>query len=164
MRQFRTSNCFPFCNICSIKLAIGFRFNVSLIKITNLISRGSILWASTMARLDIAPDAFVPLHSHLGASDVNILLKGYLFVGFVDVFDRLFARQLRPGYCFVFLKGSFIISKAWKKRKQHYLFMGSAAKTMAYKFHALPHLCQNQNFLMKFPRKHVRFKVLMWLK
>ncbi|KAL3501261.1 hypothetical protein ACH5RR_035710 [Cinchona calisaya] len=80
-----------------------FGSNVSLTTMMNLPGLNTLGLA--MARLDIAPDGLVPLHSHPRASEVIILLKGSLFVGFVDISNRLFTRQLRPGDSFVFPKG-----------------------------------------------------------
>ncbi|CAI9092806.1 OLC1v1028142C1 [Oldenlandia corymbosa var. corymbosa] len=80
-----------------------FGFNISMTNTTNLPGMNTLGLA--MARLDIGPDGIVPLHSHPRASEVTILLKGTLFVGFVDGSNRLFNRQLRPGDSFVFPKG-----------------------------------------------------------
>lgn len=80
-----------------------FGFSTSLTNTNNL--RGLNTLGLAMARLDIAPDALLPLHSHPRASEVTILLKGSLFAGFVDASNHLFTRQLRPGDCFVFPKG-----------------------------------------------------------
>lgn len=80
-----------------------FGFNVSHTNITNLPGLNTLGLA--MARLDIAPDTLVPLHYHPRASEVTILLKGSLYVGFVDASNHLFTKQLRPGDCFVFPKG-----------------------------------------------------------
>lgn len=59
----------------------------------------------TMARIDIAPNSLVSPHSHPRASEVAILLKGSLLVGFINTSNHLFTQNLRPGDCFVFPKG-----------------------------------------------------------
>ncbi|KAF7850405.1 hypothetical protein BT93_L5538 [Corymbia citriodora subsp. variegata] len=80
-----------------------FGFNVTLTNIANL--PGLNTMGLTMARIDIAGDGLVPLHSHPRASEVTICLKGVIGVGFVDTSNRLFTQILRPGESFVFPKG-----------------------------------------------------------
>ncbi|CAA2996677.1 germin subfamily 1 member 1 [Olea europaea subsp. europaea] len=58
-----------------------------------------------MARVDIAANGLVPPHSHPRASELTILIKGSLLVGFVDTTNRLYTQRLRAGDCFVFPKG-----------------------------------------------------------
>ncbi|KAJ4961142.1 hypothetical protein NE237_021052 [Protea cynaroides] len=80
-----------------------FGFNVTLTNIRNL--PGVNTQGLTMARVDIALHGQVPPHSHPRASEVTLLLKGTLLVGFVDTSNKLFTQQLRPGDSFVFPKG-----------------------------------------------------------
>ncbi|CAK9137847.1 unnamed protein product [Ilex paraguariensis] len=80
-----------------------FGFNVTLANVKNLPGLNTL--GLTMARVDIAGNGLVPPHSHPRASEVTILLKGSLLVGFVDTSNRLFTQQLRSGDSFVFPKG-----------------------------------------------------------
>ncbi|KAK9060275.1 hypothetical protein SSX86_020979 [Deinandra increscens subsp. villosa] len=78
-------------------------FNVTLANIRNLPGMNTL--GLTMARVDIAGNGLVPPHTHPRASEVTILIKGSLLVGFVDTSNRLFTQQLREGDAFVFPKG-----------------------------------------------------------
>nr|XP_043613182.1 germin-like protein subfamily 1 member 1 [Erigeron canadensis] len=78
-------------------------FNVTLTNIRNLAGMNTL--GLTMARVDIAGNGLVPPHTHPRASEVTILIKGSLLVGFVDTSNRLFTQQLREGDSFVFPKG-----------------------------------------------------------
>ncbi|GKC42038.1 germin-like protein subfamily 1 member 1 [Tanacetum coccineum] len=78
-------------------------FNVTLTNIKNLPGMNTL--GLTMARVDIAGNGLVPPHTHPRASEVTILVKGSLLVGFVDTSNRLFTQQLREGDSFVFPKG-----------------------------------------------------------
>ncbi|XP_076946594.1 germin-like protein subfamily 1 member 1 [Bidens hawaiensis] len=78
-------------------------FNVTLTTIQNLPGMNTL--GLTMARVDIAGNGLVPPHTHPRASEVTILIKGSLLVGFVDTSNRLFTQQLREGDAFVFPKG-----------------------------------------------------------
>ncbi|CAI9785191.1 unnamed protein product [Fraxinus pennsylvanica] len=80
-----------------------FGFNVTLTNINNLPGLNTL--GLVMARVDIAANGLIPPHSHPRASEVTILLKGSLLVGFVDTTNRLYTQQLRAGDCFVFPKG-----------------------------------------------------------
>ncbi|XP_060215748.1 germin-like protein subfamily 1 member 1 [Lycium barbarum] len=85
------------------KIGKVFGFNVTLATIFNL--PGMNTQGLTMARIDIGANSLVSPHSHPRASEVAILLKGSLLVGFVDTSNHLFTQNLRPGDCFVFPKG-----------------------------------------------------------
>ncbi|MCD7463640.1 hypothetical protein HAX54_050977 [Datura stramonium] len=85
------------------KIGIVFGFNVTLATIFNL--PGMNTQGLTMARIDIGPNSLVPPHSHPRASEVAILLKGSLLVGFINTSNHLFTQNLRPGDSFVFPKG-----------------------------------------------------------
>ncbi|PWA89317.1 germin-like protein 7 [Artemisia annua] len=78
-------------------------FNVTLTNIKNLPGMNTL--GLTMARVDIAGNGLVPPHTHPRASEVTILVKGSLLVGFVDTSNRLYTQQLREGDSFVFPKG-----------------------------------------------------------
>lgn len=80
-----------------------FGFNVTLANVRNLPGLNTL--GLTMVRVDLGPDGLVPPHAHPRASEVTILLKGSLLVGFVDTSNRLYTQQLRPGDTFVFPKG-----------------------------------------------------------
>ncbi|KAF8378346.1 hypothetical protein HHK36_029685 [Tetracentron sinense] len=80
-----------------------FGFNVTLTNTRNL--PGLNTQGLTMGRIDIATNGLVPPHSHPRASEVTILIRGTLLVGFIDTSNRLFSQQLRPGDSFVFPKG-----------------------------------------------------------
>ncbi|KAH7570209.1 hypothetical protein ACOSP7_018208 [Xanthoceras sorbifolium] len=80
-----------------------FGFNVTLTTTANL--PGLNTMGLTLARVDIASNGLVPLHSHPRASEVTICLNGVLLVGFVDTSSRLFTQLLRAGESFVFPRG-----------------------------------------------------------
>ncbi|XP_057948529.1 germin-like protein subfamily 1 member 1 [Malania oleifera] len=80
-----------------------FGLNITVVNIRHM--PGLNTMGLTMARLDIAPGGSVPLHWHPRASEVVILLSGYLLVGFVDTSNVMFSQRLRPGDAFVFPKG-----------------------------------------------------------
>ncbi|KAB1207828.1 Germin-like protein subfamily 1 member 1 [Morella rubra] len=89
--------------------------NVTLVNTVNL--PGLNTMGLTMARIDIAADGIVPLHSHPRASEVTICLKGELTVGFMDTSNRQYTEKLRPGDSFVFPKGlvHFIYNRDGKR-------------------------------------------------
>ncbi|KAK2994383.1 hypothetical protein RJ640_029498 [Escallonia rubra] len=80
-----------------------FGFNVTLTNTINLPGLNTL--GLVLARVDIAPGGLVPPHAHPRASEVTILLRGSVLVGFVDTSNRLFTQQLRPGDSFAFPKG-----------------------------------------------------------
>lgn len=80
-----------------------FGFNVTLTNTINL--PGSNTQGLTMARVDIAGGGLVPPHAHPRASEVTLVLRGALLVGFVDTSNHLFTQQLRVGDSFVFPRG-----------------------------------------------------------
>ncbi|XP_016482563.2 germin-like protein subfamily 1 member 1 [Nicotiana tabacum] len=85
------------------KISIMFGFNVTLTTIFNL--PGLNTQGLTMARIDIDANSLVPPHSHPRASEVAILIKGSLLVGFINTSNHLFTQNMQPGDCFVFPKG-----------------------------------------------------------
>ncbi|GMH26134.1 hypothetical protein Nepgr_027977 [Nepenthes gracilis] len=83
--------------------ANSFGFSVILTSTRNL--PGYHTQGVAMARVDIAPNALVPPHSHPRASEVTICIKGEILVGFVDTSNHQYTQTLRPGESFVFPKG-----------------------------------------------------------
>ncbi|XP_019165020.1 PREDICTED: germin-like protein subfamily 1 member 1 [Ipomoea nil] len=79
-----------------------FGFNVTATNVAVL--PGVNTQGLTLARVDLAPGGLVPPHTHPRASEVTIVLKGAVLVGFVDTSNRLFTQQLRAGDSFVFPK------------------------------------------------------------
>ncbi|CAH9110869.1 unnamed protein product [Cuscuta europaea] len=65
----------------------------------------------SLARIDFAHNGVVPPHTHPRASEVLVLLKGTLYVGFVlsnpqpGMKNKLFTKTLYPGDVFVFPQG-----------------------------------------------------------
>nr|XP_043613980.1 germin-like protein 9-3 [Erigeron canadensis] len=57
------------------------------------------------AILDFPPGSVNPPHTHPRASELLLLLDGYLEVGFVDTTNKLFTQTLQTGDIFVFPKG-----------------------------------------------------------
>jgi quercetin dioxygenase-like cupin family protein len=58
-----------------------------------------------LARLDYAAGGLVPPHTHPRATEVLYLVKGELFVGFVDTHDKLYSANLKTGDVYVFPRG-----------------------------------------------------------
>ncbi|CAH9110877.1 unnamed protein product [Cuscuta europaea] len=65
----------------------------------------------SLARIDFAPNGVVPPHTHPRASEVLVVLKGTLYVGFVlsnpkqGMKNKLFTKTLYPRDVFVFPQG-----------------------------------------------------------
>ncbi|WOL04207.1 germin-like protein 3-8 [Canna indica] len=59
----------------------------------------------SMNRVDIAPGGVNPPHIHPRATELLLLLRGRLLVGFVSTENKLFAKVLKPGENFVAPKG-----------------------------------------------------------
>jgi quercetin dioxygenase-like cupin family protein len=57
------------------------------------------------ARIDFAKGGINPPHTHPRATEILILAKGELYVGFVSTSNTLFATILKEGEVFVFPKG-----------------------------------------------------------
>ncbi|THU73040.1 hypothetical protein C4D60_Mb04t18590 [Musa balbisiana] len=55
----------------------------------------------SMNRVDVAPGGVNPPHSHPRATELIILLKGQLLVGFVSTNNQFFSKVLNPGEMFV---------------------------------------------------------------
>jgi quercetin dioxygenase-like cupin family protein len=57
------------------------------------------------ARIDFAKGGINPPHTHPRASEIVFVLKGELYVGFVDTQNMLFATTIKQGELFVFPRG-----------------------------------------------------------
>jgi quercetin dioxygenase-like cupin family protein len=57
------------------------------------------------ARIDFAKGGINPPHTHPRATEIVIVLKGELYVGFVDTQNMLFATTIKQGELFVFPRG-----------------------------------------------------------
>ncbi|KAG0621702.1 hypothetical protein M758_3G042400 [Ceratodon purpureus] len=57
------------------------------------------------ARIDFAKGGINPPHTHPRATELLLVVKGELYVGFVDTTNKLFAVILREGELFVFPRG-----------------------------------------------------------
>ncbi|KAL5219218.1 hypothetical protein ABZP36_019902 [Zizania latifolia] len=78
-----------------------FGFNVTLTSPAASLP-GANAQGLAMARIDLAPGGMAPLHSHPRASEVALVLKGSVLVGFADTSYRLYTQLLRAGEAFVF--------------------------------------------------------------
>jgi quercetin dioxygenase-like cupin family protein len=58
-----------------------------------------------LARIDVAPHALVPPHTHPRATESFYVLAGSFLVGFVDTNGKLFSAHVGKGDVFVFPKG-----------------------------------------------------------
>ncbi|KAF5748430.1 auxin-binding protein ABP20 [Tripterygium wilfordii] len=60
----------------------------------------------SMARLDLAPDGVVPMHTHPGASEVLIVIQGSICAGFISSSDnKVYFKSLNKGDIMVFPQG-----------------------------------------------------------
>ncbi|KAL7601667.1 hypothetical protein Lser_V15G25494 [Lactuca serriola] len=62
------------------------------------------LWIS-MARLDMAMDGALPMHTHPGGTEMLYLIKGTTCVGFISYDNTLYAKTIKEGDTFVFPQG-----------------------------------------------------------
>uniref|UniRef100_A0A7C9CXY6 Germin-like protein n=1 Tax=Opuntia streptacantha TaxID=393608 RepID=A0A7C9CXY6_OPUST len=51
----------------------------------------------SMARLDVAPNGVVPMHTHPGASEVPVVVQGSIVVAFVTSSDDIYVATLKKG-------------------------------------------------------------------
>jgi quercetin dioxygenase-like cupin family protein len=58
-----------------------------------------------VARIDVAPYALIPPHTHPRATEVFYVVEGSFYVGFVDTTGKLFAANITKGDLFVLPKG-----------------------------------------------------------
>lgn len=59
----------------------------------------------SLARIDFDKGGLVPIHTHPRATEVLYLVRGSLYVGFVDTANKLFATTMKAGDVFVFPRG-----------------------------------------------------------
>jgi len=57
------------------------------------------------ARLDLAPDGVIPLHTHPGASELLVVVEGQICAGFVDSGNNVYLKTLEKGDIMVFPQG-----------------------------------------------------------
>ncbi|CAN7040785.1 unnamed protein product [Brassica rapa subsp. trilocularis] len=57
------------------------------------------------ARLDLAPKGVIPMHTHLGASEVLFVLDGAITAGFVSFANSVYVQTLKRGQVMVFPQG-----------------------------------------------------------
>lgn len=58
-----------------------------------------------LARIDVAPYALIPPHTHPRATEVFHVVEGSFYVGFVDTTGKLYAANISKGDVFVIPKG-----------------------------------------------------------
>ncbi|KAJ8437323.1 hypothetical protein Cgig2_015054 [Carnegiea gigantea] len=54
------------------------------------------------ARLDIAPEGVVPMHTHPGASEILAVIKGTICAGFISSANKVYFKKLNTGDVMVF--------------------------------------------------------------
>ncbi|KAK4265639.1 hypothetical protein QN277_026664 [Acacia crassicarpa] len=59
----------------------------------------------SLARLDLAKDGVIPLHTHPGASEALVVLKGSICAGFISSDNTVFLHNLNKGDSMVFPQG-----------------------------------------------------------
>lgn len=59
----------------------------------------------SVARLDLAPDGVIPLHTHPGASELLVVVEGQICAGFVDSGNNVYLKTLEKGDIMVFPQG-----------------------------------------------------------
>ncbi|XP_062087810.1 germin-like protein subfamily 3 member 1 [Humulus lupulus] len=59
----------------------------------------------SMARLDLAPKGVIPFHTHPGASEILVVLRGAITAGFVSSANSVYVKTLRKGEVMVFPQG-----------------------------------------------------------
>ncbi|CAK9150122.1 unnamed protein product [Ilex paraguariensis] len=59
----------------------------------------------SMARLDLAPDGVVPMHTHPGASEVLVVVQGSILAGFISSANGVYVKTLKKGDIMVFPQG-----------------------------------------------------------
>ncbi|XP_022756424.1 auxin-binding protein ABP19a-like [Durio zibethinus] len=59
----------------------------------------------SMARLDFAVGGVVPMHTHPGASEILVIIKGTISAGFVSSANKVYFKTLKTGDIMVFPKG-----------------------------------------------------------
>ncbi|XWS17481.1 hypothetical protein CRYUN_Cryun33cG0071500 [Craigia yunnanensis] len=59
----------------------------------------------SMARLDLAMDGVVPMHTHPGASEILIVIQGSICAGFISSANKVYLKSLNKGDIMVFPRG-----------------------------------------------------------
>ncbi|KAL8128548.1 hypothetical protein V2J09_017703 [Rumex salicifolius] len=59
----------------------------------------------SMARLDLAPGGVIPMHTHPGASEVLVVVKGTICAGFIASSNKVYSKTLSAGDIMVFPQG-----------------------------------------------------------
>lgn len=57
------------------------------------------------ARLDLAPNGVIPLHTHPGASEVLVVVQGAILAGFISSANDVYVKRLNKGDIMVFPQG-----------------------------------------------------------
>lgn len=57
------------------------------------------------ARLDLAPNGVIPLHTHPGASEVLVVVQGAILAGFISSANDVYVKKLNKGDLMVFPQG-----------------------------------------------------------
>lgn len=59
----------------------------------------------SIARLDLAPNGVIPMHTHPGASEVLVVVQGAILAGFVSSANDVYVKKLNKGDIMVFPQG-----------------------------------------------------------
>ena len=59
----------------------------------------------SMARLDLAVDGVVPMHTHPGASEILVVIQGSICAGFISSANKVYFKSLKKGDIMVFPQG-----------------------------------------------------------
>ncbi|KAF8370136.1 hypothetical protein HHK36_005909 [Tetracentron sinense] len=59
----------------------------------------------SMARLDLAADGVIPLHTHPGASEVLVVVQGSICAGFISSANTVYFKSLKTGDIMTFPQG-----------------------------------------------------------
>ena len=59
----------------------------------------------SIARLDLAPGGVIPMHTHPGASEILIVVQGYILAGFISSDNSVYLKTLKKGEVMVFPQG-----------------------------------------------------------
>ncbi|KAI9122893.1 hypothetical protein K1719_005782 [Acacia pycnantha] len=81
----------------------------------------------SLARLDLAKDGVIPLHTHPGASEALVVLIGSICAGFISSDNTVFLKNLNKGDSMVFPQGLLHFQiNAGKSPAQAIVYFGSA--------------------------------------
>lgn len=59
----------------------------------------------SFARLDLAPGGVIPMHTHPGASELLLVVQGYILAGFIASDNSVYLKTLKKGDIMVFPQG-----------------------------------------------------------